>query len=273
MHHPLRAESYLPCYAPFQGERPRRPRLSEAGELAGRLSDPADAWERLAAGGLIPADWVGSPARVFRRIGPRPMDSSSREAVHFAQNMDGGPPGRCVYYITDRPYPFSVEDAILFAAGAEGVQCAESAARRFCERARPWGGRSPARAAWLTLSATEPTWCGFHNRCLDLIGDVLDVILEERGALPPADASVPYEQRLGSLWRVAADLDAVVPAALSDPYFLHGALGPPFVPEALRGARLRDLPDPFEPLAELWATRYRLDGVTDEAIVLAMPPR
>lgn len=255
------------------GVRPARPQLSRAQEAVGALTDPKSAWDRLGQAGLLPRRHPLVPTRVFRRIGTQPLGADSREVSRSIENMDGGPPARQRYFVTDRDEPFSVEDSILVAADAAGIEQAEDAAWEARQRLQIWDVRAPQRFAWRVMPVTEPTFRSPGERLLANLRIFLTEAFDQAGhTLSPYPGAGP-EPPDPELWRLAAQHDYRVPLAVEDPYGCFGASGPPWVPKQAAGKRFRELPNPFEPLQTLAQLGYRLDAFTYEEVVLLAPPR
>jgi hypothetical protein len=255
------------------GIRPARPHLTGAQERVGTLTDVKLAWQKLGQAGLLPRINPDLPIRLFRRIGPQPQGQDSRELTRFIENMDGGPPARQRYFVTDRNEPFSVEDAVLIAADAAGIEHAETAGYTARHCLQPWGMAPPNRIAWRVMSSKEPTFRTPGSSLLDDLRVFLAEAFDQAGhkitPYPLASPEPPNHQ----LWQLAVEHDYRVPYEVEDPYGAFGAGGPPLVPSAAAGKRFRELPNPFEPIHRLAQNGYRLDAFTDEEIVLLVPPR
>lgn len=129
---------------------------------------PADAWELLAARGLIPMDWVDDPRRRFL--------------------ADGGP---------GVPHPPTVLGAVLLASDTAGVLRAEALARELtelprvtwtCGRTRQPLGASGPHGYVLAMQATEVEWV-------------------ERLALAPSDDPQPMRDLLATGYSFRGALD------------------------------------------------------------------
>jgi hypothetical protein len=70
-------------------------------------------------------------------------------------------------------------------------------------------------------------------------------------------ARAAWHARLDRAWRLAADRGLVVPSSVDRPQ--------------AAGRSMADLPNPFAPLVEVWATGYAFADVTGDAIHLIAP--
>lgn len=253
------------------GVRPARPQLGRAQALARPRDDAQAVWRALGQAGLLPRRAPGG-TRLFRWLGPEARDGNSREFGRLIPNMDGGAPARQRYFVTDQEVPFSVEQAVLIAADAQGIEKAEAAAWEARQRLVPWNVSPPRRIVWRFISATEKTW---QTPCSDVLND-LRIILTE--AFDQAGHTIsPYpltgpEPPNRLLWQLAVKHGYRVPIEVEDPYRALAG-GPPTVPSAVAGKRFGELLDPFEPLDSVRQLGYRLDAFTGEDIVLLVPPR
>ncbi len=93
------------------------------------IRDPGEAWEALAARGLIPAAWVDDPARRF-------IDGPGARDVLASQ-------------------PTDVLAAVALAADAGGIARAEALAVELTARLAVWGSPRPRRVAWRVLPWAE----------------------------------------------------------------------------------------------------------------------
>lgn len=211
--------------------RPSRPQLAASRALVAETRDPAEAWEALAARGLIPVDRVDDPRRSFVAEPPRGAKLQVR-------------PGGAAYSAR----PPDVATAALLAADPEGVARAESLAWELAARLRPWGV-APATVAWRVAASPrrEDSW--------GMPGAFLDAVLEGAGADMWTDAPPP--SALGAFDAVLSSGTEAFEAAW-DAWFSELAT-------------TAGLAAPFEPLMELWRTGYLLDRVDPDALVLVAP--
>lgn len=255
----------LPTYTRYpDGPLPVRRELDRAREAVGAAAGGAAAWERLVDAGVLPAAFARSPDRVFRAITKAPTGPTSRPMRRVMENMDGGPSAFTRYYITDAPHPLTASDAIVIASDLPGVAAAETAAFEACRRLADWGSPTPSRVAWRVYPRGDSLTATPDDSARTLLRDVLHYALEQAGA---RDIPWPLEVR----WALVCERGLPVPTEIEDPYFLYGALGGPFIPRTVAGRPFRGLSNPFEPIEELTSRGYRLDGITQEHVVLLAP--
>lgn len=255
------------------GRRPVRPQLARVQAVVGAETEASQAWKKLTRFALVPMLHADSPERIFRRISKQPMDSGSRQGGALIPNLDGGPPARQSWFVTDRREPFSVDEAVLIAADARGIEQAEEAARTIAQRLQIFGQAAPRRIVWRVMSEAEPTW---QTSARESILHDVQIFLTE--AFHRAQQPIPSNPLTGrwvsdcELWNLAAARFYRFPAEVEDPYFTF-ADGPPRIPQSVIGKVIRELPNPFEPLEFLTHLGYRLDCLTSEEAVLLAPPR
>jgi hypothetical protein len=81
-----------------------------------------------------------------------------------------------------------------------------------------------------------------------------------REVLAPADARLPYVAdrvpRMHRAWQIAVERNLeVLPAT--------------WPPPTVRGRRFAELPDPFQPILEIWSLGYLIDADDDRARLMA----
>lgn len=254
------------------GVRPARAQRERVQAALQGETDVHAAWHKLQRLALLPRPHEGWPARSFRHISPQPIAADSHEKSRSITNSDGGPPAVQRWFETDRSEPFSVEDAELWASDSAGIEQAEAAAWTLCERLRIFDQALPRRLVWRVMSAAETTWrVGGHKRLDDV--DVFVVEAFDRAAhIRPTDPQTKQYLLGDALWELGAAHGHRFPAQVDDPYCIF-AEGPPRVPQAIVGKRMRDLPNPFAPLTSLRRLGYRLDMLNDDELVILAPPR
>jgi hypothetical protein len=240
--------------------RPVRRLRAEALAKVRGIGDPAAAW--------IALGYAPDPERLFRLVADEPAGPDWVDASRSTANLDGGPSGVVRCAILDRPHPHGVDEAVAFAADAPNIAIVERLAREHAASMEPWSfGASASRVAWrfLRVDASIPRLPGSHD--LSVVGECLEQALERAGSPPPYEGG-RVAAPLGTLWRDVSERGLLVPSALEDPYFLHGALGAPFVPEAVRERRFADLANPFRSLDGIAALGYQLENVVAGVITM-----
>lgn len=240
--------------------RPVRPARTAGLAKVRGIDDPAAAWSAL---GYAP-----DPERVFRLVAEEPAGPDWVDASRMTPNLDGGPGGVLRCAVLDRPHPHTIEEAVAFAADRENIAIVERLARAYAAAMEPWSfGISASRVAWrfLRVDASIPRLPGPH--ALGVIDECLEQALERVGA-PPAYENGRIATPLAALWRDVSERGLVVPSRLEDPYFTHGALGAPLVPEAVRGKRFADLANPFGPLTTIAELGYLIENVVAGVITI-----
>jgi hypothetical protein len=240
--------------------RPLRPDVAAAREVARGISDPREAWRAL---GLEErAD------RVFRMVEEKCATPPWRDVSRFTPNFDGGPAGLLRCAVLDQPYPHAVENAVAFASDAANILLVEDAARAYTRAMTAWTCREPeTRIAWrfLRLHEAIPRQAGTSD--LAIVEECLEQALEHAGAPLHYEGGRRVET-LGILWHEACSRDLTVPDALDDHYGIHGAAGPPWIPDLLQGARFAELPNPVGCLEQIASLGYALELADGDTIVL-----
>jgi hypothetical protein len=155
-------------------------------------------------------------------------------------------------------------------ADPEGVLRAEAAARTGVERLIPWGVPATDRIVWRVggppaepMRATMP-----HPRAEVLRRLFFHHWRSSLGTVPHTHVPVldlaglfarraAWHARLDRAWRLAAGRGLVVPSSVDRPQ--------------AAGRSMADLPNPFAPIVEVWATGYAFADVTGDAIHLIAP--
>lgn len=233
--------------------RPRRLGYERIRASIADAPDAAHAWRALIDRGVLPASWHNDP---LRRFVHDPGDL-------FRAELPTRDPARA----PARAWPRTLDECALFAADVAGVEAAERAAAVLVERLVPWGAPPFQRVLWWTLNHEQYQHAYTDTRpgvCYALPFAVIALI-----------ASLPAEGRVelgteaedaaewAKLWRAQVAAGACVP---QDSYAA-----------ALRGHPFRELPNPFEPLAEIQAAGYATlewmgsEGEAAGAAVLVMP--
>lgn len=218
-------------------------RFEDGERQDGDVRDAAEAWELLAANGVIPLAWVDDERRLFDWS--EPCQHPRREAADDPC-LDCGGSGR---YVVACGRPRTVRDAVALASDPAGVALAEALAGEVVKRLASWGAPRPARVVWRVVgldwywTRIMPTW-----QLLNRIGD---------GG--PVKSTRPQFDRHDAALRAAN----------------------PLVPERTRGAIANALcyvenwraaaPSPFAPLLDLWRAGYMLEALDDAAVTLVCP--
>lgn len=228
--------------------RPARANLARIDAALDGVASADEAWEVLAARGLIPLAWARHPARLLRRF-------------------------------RDPHVPPTVSAARLLAADVPGIERAEVLAREVVARLAPWGVALPDSVRWKFLES-DPAEARGHrmplraaavaaHTALDRVDRRAAEALRARGLAVPdlldGDRMVlrlVLDDFIASrVWRAAASRGGVVPSVRHRRPEL-------VAPRELFGTPFGELPDPFEPALELWRTGYMLGAVDPDAIVL-----
>lgn len=249
--------------------RPRQPRLAEArAAVAACTRSRMAALEALAVRGLIPMDWVGDPARRFRR------------GRRWAE-------------------PIKSAHAVALAADPEGVLAAEQLARDYARRLRYFGAPAldPAAVVWtfraLKLYARRSSRDdAFFARRYHRVADLLDDV---SGQTDPLFTELPGGRRVvrrysAGGWPVYETSVLFTDIRQSARLRAARASGLEFetrvIPERwwtlppaeqarrtrVESCRFDALPDPFEPLLAIWRLGYALGPFDGDAVELIAPP-
>ncbi len=162
----------------------------------------------------------------------------------------------------------------VLARDPEGVARAEQHGRELLDRLACMKGWYPEHLAWQVVDWVKWRASGFSTlfQSLERIARAAHgesklhpgtpAILQEFG-LSWADCTTdPMAQHAiaAQYWKSAVLHDLVAP----DDSIVRGAEVPP----GLRGSRFKDLPDPFEPLLEIWRGDYAVGDEVDKHLVL-----
>lgn len=130
---------------------PRTGSTLEARAAVPKDGDPREAWETLAARGLIPADWIDHPRRAFVIDARRAVAAGLATVATPTVRVPGQGPA---VLLSSPPDPL-----VAFAIGrdAAGVATAEDLARELVARLAPFapkGSPQPDRVAWSLVMST-----------------------------------------------------------------------------------------------------------------------
>ncbi len=247
---------------------PRTGSTLEARDAVPKDGDPREAWETLAARGLIPADWIDHPRRAFAVDARRAVAAGLATDVTPTVRIHGQGPA---VLLASPPDPL-----VTFVLGrdAVGVATAEDLARELVARLAPFasaGTPQPDRVAWSivmstpsSLPLTDRTGLGRLPVASALVSDATRASrfdlgryknLVRRGDLNRIHDIIARPVIDDIRWRAA------VAEGLA--FGTHGA-----VPKSVAGRSFRDVASPFDALIELWRTGYAVQRVTAEAIFL-----
>lgn len=227
-------------------DRPLRPKLRDVLRVVSRTDTPEIACRKLAASGIMEADFLSHPHRLF--------------APHSPGNRI--PPSA-------RPTPSkriqSLAMVVAIASDEEGILLAESAAVEFANRLRPFQAIFDGKIVWYL---TENLFRDSHPYETTILGQsffaieiTVKLCLENAGidlnpfGFSPSGPRMPLlmQEALAAWegWRIAQQLDLAVTSDMW-PVDRH------------QFQRFRDLPNPFSPLLDLWLTGYRISANFDE---------
>jgi len=239
---------------------PARPKLALAREAVAAITDPAEAWEALAARAIIPLPWLSHPTRQIVVDGvkcPRCRDPFI------------GHSKRCPVAST----PATVRAALALAADPDAVEAVEALALEAFARMRPTAEKPP-RIVWRVLGADAPTVLYTKRPGAHLAPSISKELLVAADALAKATGLVTQ-------WGRPADLRTMNYGSNTDQQLVrrgyasnHYALAMAFRADALHHwawdahARKRALPNPFTPICEAWLLGYAIDGLDEDGIVL-----
>ncbi|WP_164013087.1 hypothetical protein [Pyxidicoccus trucidator] len=251
------------------------PRFQEALIEVRGTKDAGAAWDRLLGRGLLPASWAEPGRCVFRvpRIPTRGRNSEYRE----------------------QPRPRSTEAVAWVAASAEVMLAVEALAWEVAEALVPWGQSLPRRLVWHVLPRRKLKQ--FELRREGTLCHAMAMLDAHTGKAAPRTPGAPASTvaRLSRLrardaarrvftqdvsiyehWARAVAAGALVPRG---PYHAqYRRVGMEYVrfpfslPEALVGRPYAELPDPCSPLMAIWDAGCMLGWMSDDALVLHLPP-
>ncbi len=233
---------------PARFGRPERPRLDEARAAVAHCTDADDAWETLAARGLLPLEWLNPGRRWFLHEHP--------------------PAGATPSAMANRPR--SISDCVAFASDIVAITAAETLAREMSNALTVWGASrppilcwklarrpligafakpfgTPADAARHALGASAPSIDAAAQRSVE-------ILLQEAGERLELGKRLFASNYCGRAVYAAARARAlVIEKVVSGSYAYRD------VPRALVGRTFAEVPDPFEPLFALLSLGYAVD--------------
>ena len=199
----------------------------QAAQIINNESDPVKAWQELVVQGVL----------------------SSNGRRRFSESSEGSD-----YWPSDRPpessTPLTKQSVLAFAADISGKLKAEDCAMEFARRLEPWGAVCDSQIVWyFTDNTYEVTYFKKpYNSAWDSVALSIPKIGVEIDSLMPTEDSLPILVRRALVawegWELAVQHDL----PLQEPKWIDLQQWP----------RFADLPNPFEPLLELWCTGYRI---------------
>jgi hypothetical protein len=258
---------------------PERPRLEEARSAVEGVEDAAEAWEMLAARGLIPAEWMGDGERVFADDGPPPALAD--------RGFSGHPTHAAVLrYLSEGPLlcdgPPTVLAAWTLGSDVAGMTTAERVAREAVRLLAPWGAPQPSRVCWRIVDPAEwDTQPGDYRHMPAAVAVGCSFVATptvERAILraknydfgtPKWRAAFTWE--CAAQWRYLARTRNLIAAKSSEVAERLAQGGYPPIPKELSIKAFSEIESPFDPLLSLWASGYALDAITEHVIVIAAP--
>jgi hypothetical protein len=147
--------------------------------------------------------------------------------------------------------------------GPDGVAAAERHAREMFARFEKWGASAAPKIEWQSV-ATAPRPPATFGAAFELASDAALEAVEQEGltreTLAPDDQRLPYfvdrVLRMSAAWQLAVKRDLeVLPAT--------------WPPSAVRGHKFSELPDPFEPILQIWQLGYLIEADDESAKLLA----
>lgn len=226
------------------------------GAVPWKTTDPRAAWKQLATAGVIPGGWVEDPRRAFAREIDEPM----------------------VRGYAAQPHPPTLAMCVALASDVPGVLAAEMLAREAVARLAPWGVPQPQRATWrlVDVAVVPPSYAYDHPWFLNrptsaLVRNGSRGWVTTRSEMPRAAWGNAHEtaRLLRGDWKTQGAAGRRVAPAREYAGARITAVGD--APRALWKTRLRDLPNPFEPVVGVWETGYALHEITEQAAVLVAP--
>jgi hypothetical protein len=260
---------------------PSRPRLALAREVVEGHKTPRAAWEALASRGVIPMSWIGAERRFAGSDCAACRGTGWETTTDYRGDEFYGACERCeergFRELLDAPPTLAA--CVAFASDPEGIETAEALAREADARLAPWRAPeddAPARPLWRVYRARPPEETYFlwdtarpasHPAILLAHADKRfegprPLWAEEVGLRSAASLLRGFaeeELRCSRGWQEAARLGLVIPD------------GSPFG-RGLSGRAFKELPDPFAPVASLWATGYALCKRAGGFLWLFAPP-
>lgn len=220
-------EKVAACY-----NQPRRVDFPRVSQIIDGEFDPVRAWQKLIEAGLIPND-------------------GHRRFVEPSDGDELWPSDR----LPESNTPTSFQGVLTFASDFGGRSKAEEHAWEFAKRLEPWGAICDGQVVWyFTNAAYEVTYFKKpYNSARDSVSLSLPKIGIEMETLMTSEESLPNLVRRALAawegWELAVQHDL----ALEEPKWI----------DLRKWPRFSDLPNPFEPLLELWCTGYRIVSAFD----------
>lgn len=258
---------------------PSRPRLAEAMAAVDGVDDPAEAWEMLAARGLVPAEWMGDGERVFaederppalaeRGFSGHPTHAAVRSYLELGPRLCDGPP--------------TVLAACTLGSDVEGMTTAERVAREAVRLLEPWGAPQPTRICWRIVDPDDwETQPGDYRHMPAAVAVGCSFVATptvERAILRAKnyDFGTPrwraaFTWECAAQWRYLARTKKKIAATGSEVTDRLEQGGYPKIPTELASKTFAEVESPFDPLLSLWASGYALDAITTHTIVIAAP--
>jgi hypothetical protein len=164
----------------------------------------------------------------------------------------------------DERYPPTLRVVLTLGSDPAGVAAAELHAKELGRRLEPWGATCPTIAQWLCVDTPQTHVTQLGVACsiaLDSLAATLQEESIEPISLEPAEPGLPpfVSQIAGALvgWRLAVERKLSVSPAC-------------WPPERVKRRPFAELPNPFEPLVELWMTGYILQSGYKEGDILRL---
>lgn len=240
--------------------RPRREKLETARTIVRHHTDSTLAWTALHERGLIPATWRDDPRRRFPWLAE--LDEYQR-----AEKLRWAP------FVTRSPCPDDVKGCALLAADVDGVEAAETCARKLVAGLGAWGIPAADTVLWVPTRLDD---YGYQ------LTDTKPNVWEPESIIWRAFPAVPWEPIAEVIHRTAAEL-RTRSADAARAQTIARLLGPWLFAreqwaEAVRtkrqspfaSVRFAELADPTEALFGLFETGYVLLPSLD-VLVLGYP--
>lgn len=199
---------------------PKSTTLSAAISAAQGVRGAREAWERLAARGVIPEAWVDNPVRRFFR------------------GMNGPP----------EPFPQNVACCVPMASDVAGIERCELLAREAASRLAPWG----------VAPVESVLWRIDRESAAAVVKRPLDAVLRAlRGlVLTAAERDEAKRPRIAGVVRSAVLVTACNEAAECESLWNAGASAKLSVAARGEPHALTSANNPFTPLLDIWALGY-----------------
>jgi hypothetical protein len=214
--------------------RPPRPKLAAStAAIQGMTTDQG--WEMLVKLGLVPMEFASDRRRSYgENVGGQSIKPSDRPTI--------------------LKRPSSLSAVLTVAADPEGMVVAENFARELAQRLTAWTAVCNDQVVWYFMERPID-YIPYLGLAYDSARDTVNLTLDENGinsdALLPDKEQVPLPilVRWGlaawEAWRKAESLNLEI-------------WGPSWPLDHKMFSRFSDLPNPFEPLLDLWSTGYLL---------------